>query len=417
MYPPSTPVEQLEAAKSFCEHHVLPQISLFERFKHVPVRIDKQKIVIGYLSADFHNHATSYLIAELLEQHDRNRFEIIAFSYGPNDRSSLRRRMEHAVRFVDVEKLSTLETVQAIRQLEIDILVDLKGYTKDSRAQIMAHRPAPIQVNYLGYPGSMGAPFMDYVIADAYILPRDQEINFTEKIVYLPDCYQVNDSTRKISSQQLNREEYGLPEQAFVYCSFNANYKISPDIFDVWMRSLRATPSSVLWLLASNKFAPANLCRAAAQRGVDPKRMIFAKPCEHLEHIARHRLADLFLDTFPVNAHTTASDALWAGLPLLTISGQSFISRVAGSLLTTLDLPELITTNLAEYETKALQLQREPARLMQIRAKLEQNRNHASLFNAKRFARKLENAYRQMWAIHCAGESPHSFCVEEDRHE
>jgi len=370
------------------------------------------KITVGYLSADFHCHATAWLIAELIEKHDRDRFAVFGYSYGPDDGSSTRHRLVEAFdRFVDVREESFAATAGRIAEDGVDILVDLKGYTQHARPEILALRPAPIQVNYLGYPGTMGAEWMDYILVDNYIVPVDQQPFFTENLVYLPGCYQVNDSRREISPSCRSRQECNLPPDEFVFCSFNNSYKITPAMFDVWMRLLKAVPGSVLWLLEGNRFAPANLRKEAEDRGVTAERLIFA-PREPLsEHLARHRLADLFLDTFPVNAHTTASDALWAGLPVLTLAGQTFASRVAGSLLRAVDLPDLIATSLDDYESTALRLARDRQGLAGLRARLEANRESCGLFDGGRFARNLEEAYSTMWGIHSGGEKPHRFAV------
>jgi protein O-GlcNAc transferase len=361
---------------------------------------DETQITVGYLSADFHAHATAWLIAELLEKHDRGRFAVFGYSYGPDDGSPTRQRLVKAFdRFVDVREMSFAAAAEQIAVDEVDILVDLKGYTQHARTEILALRPAPIQVNYLGYPGTMGAEFIDYILVDDYIVPADQQAFFDEKLVHLPGCYQVNDSRREISPRRPSREECKLPADEFVFCSFNNSYKITPEMFEVWMRLLRAVPGSVLWLLEGNRFAPANLRREAEARGVASERLVIAPRQPLPEHLARHRLADLFLDTFPVNAHTTASDALWAGLPLLTLAGQTFASRVAGSLLRTLGLPELIATSLDDYEAAALRLARDRDCLADLRARLEANRTTCGLFDGGQFARKLEKAYSTMWEI------------------
>src|SRR5262249_39254021 len=277
------------------------------------------RIRIAYLSADFHGHATAYLTAQLFERHDRSRFEVVGVSFGPDDGSRMRARLVRAFdQFHDVRSKSDLEIANLLNELQIDIAVDLKGHTKGSRPRIFAHRPAPIQVSYLGYPGTTGAEFIDYVIADPIVLPFDQQPFYTEKIVHLPECYQVNDSQRQIAERTPTRREAGLPDQGFVFCCFNNNYKITAPVFDVWMRLLAAVEDSVLWLVRDNAAAENNLRKQAAARGIDPARLVFAEKQPLADHLARHRLADLFLDTLPYNAHTTASDALWAGLPVLT---------------------------------------------------------------------------------------------------
>jgi len=361
------------------------------------------KIRLGYLSADFHQHATAYLIAEVFERHDRARFEVAAYSYGPDDRSGMRARLKGAFdRFLDIRPLAHGEAARQIHEAGIDILVDLKGYTTHARTEILAYRPAPIQVNYLGYPGTMGAEFMDYIIADPFLVPEDRQPFYSEALAYLPDCYQSNDTKREISEQVPSRAECGLPERGFVFCCFNNTYKITPAFFDIWMRLLHAVPGSVLWLLEANAAAKTNLRREAAARGIDPERLIFA-PRQHLpEHLARHRHADLFLDTLPCNAHTTASDALWASLPLLTCAGETFAGRVAGSLLQACGMPELITTSPEAYEAIALKLASEPSRVAVLRRRLEQQRLSAALFDIARFTRNLEAAYIRMWEEFCS---------------
>lgn len=361
-----------------------------ERYPHDRIRL-------AYLSADFCDHATAYLMAGLFERHDRSRFETIALSYGPDDASPMRQRLARAFeRFIDVRTLSDAAAARVLRDLEIDIAVDLKGHTTDARPAILAHRPAPVQVSYLGFPGTTGMDFIDYVLADRHVLPESEQAAWSEKVVYLPECYQANDASRAIADRAPSRAKAGLPSQGFVFCSFNNNYKITPPVFDAWMRLLRQLPSSVLWVLEDNSEARRNLQREAEARGVEPARLVFAPRVPHAEHLARHRLADLFLDTLPYNAHTSASDALWAGLPLLTCTGNAFAGRVAGSLLHAVGLPELVTYSLAEYEALALQLAANPARLSALRARLAANRLTAPLFDTDRFRRHLEAAYLRM---------------------
>ncbi len=372
----------------------------------------KTKMIIGYLSADFRSHAVAYLIAELIEKHDRSRFAIHGYSYGPDDGSAMRRRLVRAFdRLVDVTNLPHSQAARRIADDEVQILVDLTGYTNYARTEILALRPAPIQVNYLGYPGTMGASFIDYILVDDDIVPSDQQPFFTEKLVHLPGCYQVNDSRREIASRTPSRAECGLPEAGFVFCSFNNNFKITPEMFDVWMELLKEVPGSVLWLLEGNRFAPANLLREAERRGVTAERLVFAPRKPLAEHLARHRLADLFLDTFPYNAHTTASDALWVGCPVLTMAGETFASRVAASLLHALGLPELITRSLADYQDAALRLARNAGLLSSLRERLEAGREESQLFNGDRFARNLETAYSIMWEIYASGEPARAFTV------
>ncbi len=365
------------------------------------------RIRVGYYSADFHEHATAYLMAELFEAHDARRFELHGFSFGPDRRDRMRARIGAAFdRFHDVSGLGDMEIAQLSRASGIDIAVDLKGYTQDARPGIFAQGCAPIQVSYLGYPGTTGAEYFDYVIADRIVIPPEHQTDFTEKVVYLPGCYQVNDSRREIASGPVSREKLGLPEDAFVYCCFNNNYKILPETFDAWTRILKAVEHGVLWLLEDNPTAARNLRREAEARGVDGNRLIFAKRLPLDEHLARHRAADLFLDTMPCNAHTTASDALWAGLPVLTRMGRSFASRVAASLLNALSLPELITDSMAEYEAKAVELALSPDTLRSLRARLAYNRTASALFDGTSFARRLEAAFVAMHARHMAGLAP-----------
>jgi len=370
------------------------------------------KIKIAYLSADFRLHATAFLIAELLEFHNRSRFEVVGLSFGTDDNSDIRADLIKSFdQFHDVRFKSDLDAAKLVHELKIDIAVDLKGYTQDARPGILAHRPAPVQVNYLGFPGTMGADFIDYVIADKIVLPFDQQPYYTEKIVHLPDCYQVNDTKRRIAGDKPTRLQAGLPESGFVFCCFNDNYKITPPIFDVWMRLLRLVDGSVLWLLSDNASAEQNLRKQAAGRGIDPSRLVFAKRIPLKNHLPRHHLADLFLDTIPYNAHTTASDALWMGLPLVTCQGKAFAGRVAASLLNAVGLPELVTHSLAEYEALAFKLATEGSLLQSIRQKLARNKESYPLFDTKRFRSHLEAAYTTMWKIYQRGESPRSFDV------
>lgn len=365
------------------------------------------KIRVGYYSADFHNHATAYLMAELLEEHDANRFELYGFSFGLDEHDDMRKRISSAFQqFFDVRDKTDREVAQLSREFGVDIAVDLKGYTGDSRAGVFVERCAPIQVNYLGYPATVGTGHIDYIIADRTVIPQEARTDFSEKVVYLPHSYQVNDSKRKISQRVFTKQDTGLPATGFVFCCFNSNYKILPATFDGWMRILNAVENSVLWLLEGNATAAGNLRRQAEARGVNRGRLVFAKPIILEQHLARHRLADLFLDTLPCNAHTTASDALWSGLPVLTCMGKSFASRVAASLLTALDLPELIEDTPEAYEAKAIALATHTDLLQGIRQKLARNRLTSPLFNGRLFARHLESAYEAMYARHLDGLRP-----------
>lgn len=373
------------------------------------------KIRIGYFSADFHNHATAYLMAEMFERHDKTRFEVIAYSFGAITQDAMRTRLRAAFdAFVEVGHLSDGDIAALARRDGIDIAVDLKGFTGEGRNKIFAHRAAPLQVSYLGYPGTMAADYMDYLVADPVLIPPEHQRDYAEKIIYVPHSYQVNDSTRLIAKNSPDRAKLGLPEAGFVFCCFNNNHKITPSVFDIWMRLLRALPGSVFWLLADNDAAVANLRRAAIARGVEAHRLIFADRMELAEHLARHAAADLCLDTLPYNAHTTASDALWAGLPVLTQLGQSFAGRVGASLLTALDLPELITESPAAYEAQALNLARNPARLSAIRRKLWAQRLTAPLFDGGRFARQIEAGFVKIMQRHQSGLPPDHIMIADD---
>jgi len=375
-------------------------------------RVPDGKIRIGYYSADFHNHATSYLMAELFEAHDDQRFELYGFSYGPDRQDEMRKRVSDGLgQFIDVTQKSDREVAKISRDMGIDIAIDLKGFTKDSRTGVFAERCAPIQVSYLGYPGTTGAHYIDYIVADKTVIPQESQQFYSEKIVYLPHSYQVNDSKRKISDKVFTRHELGLPESGFVFCCFNNNFKILPETFDGWMRLLQTVEGSVLWLLADNPTAVRNLQKEAQNRGVDPHRLVFAPRMPLDEHLARHRLADLFIDTFPCNAHTTASDALWAGLPVLTRTGQSFASRVAASLLNAIGLPELITEDQMQYEHRALSLAQDPVLLAEIKTKLVQSRSKSPLFNAQLFAKNLEAAYEEIYRRSLEAETPNHIDV------
>jgi protein O-GlcNAc transferase len=373
----------------------------------------RERLRLGYLSANFGAHPVAHLLAGVIEHHDRRRFEVLGYGFGKDDASTLRRRLTGAFdRFVDIADMDDREAARFIHADDVDVLIDLNGFTPDCRAKILAYRPAPIQVNYLGYPGTMGADFIDYIIADRFVVPPDQQAFFSERLVYLPECYQCNDDKRAIAERTPSRRECGLPEQGFVFCCFNDNYKITPSFFDIWMRLLRALPESVLWLYASNGLVKANLAREAEARGIAPERLVFASRVPQIEdHLARHRVADLFLDTLPYNAHTTASDALWAGLPVLTCAGDTFAGRVAGSLLHTIGLKELVTTALEDYEALPLRLARDGALLASLRARLARNRHTYRLFDTARYTRHPEAAYWRMNELRRAGQTPTAFAV------
>ena len=355
------------------------------------------RIRIGYFSADFHLHPVMCLMAEMYEQHDRSKFEIHAFSFGPDIKDEMHARLVKGVEvFHDVRSKGDSEVAALARSLGIDVAVDLNGYTTHARTGIFSYRAAPVQIHYLGYPGSMGSPYFDYIVADPIMIPPDYQKFYTEKVLYLPNSYQVNDGAQKISDKIMSRTDFGLLEDAFVFCCFNNNYKITSDVFDVWMRLLANVEGSVLWLFKANQAAVENLRNEALKRGIEPGRLVFAERMPLSEHLARQRLADLFLDTFNYNAHATASGALWAGLPVLTKMGESFPSRAGASLLNAVGLPELITSTAQEYEDVALRLAAHPHELKVLKDKLGCNLKTTSLFDAALFARHIESAYEKM---------------------
>jgi len=395
------------AAALYADDEHPPQAPLYrgERYNH-------QKIRLAYLSTDLRAHAVGFLIVGALEHHDKTRFETIAISIGADDGSEVRGRIVSALdRFIDVRDRSDFEAARLMRELEIDIAVDLNGYTGDARTGIMAYRAAPVQVNYLGYPGTMGAPYIDYIIADPVVIPESARGDFSEQVVYLPDTYQANDSKRRVSTKPLTRGDAGLPDHGFVFCSLSSSYKFAPPMFDAWMRLLRAVDGSVLWLLQDNSEASANLRREAQARGVNPERLIFAPHVPPEEHLARQHLADLFLDTLPYNAHTTASDALWMGLPVVTCTGATFPGRVATSILHAAGLHELVTASLSDYESLALRLANDGNALAAVKKKLASPRGGCPLFDTGRFTRHLEAAYTGMWERHLRGIRPEGFSV------
>jgi predicted O-linked N-acetylglucosamine transferase (SPINDLY family) len=374
-------------------------------------RYDHDKIRIGYVSGEFRQQATSILMVELFELHDKHRFELFAFDNGDDDGSDIRRRITAAFdHTVDIADMGDAAAAATVRQNEIDLLINLNGFFGQARTGVFSRRPAPIQINYLGFPGTIGADYIDYIIADPIVIPQQHEDFYTEKIVWLPECYQVNDSKRPVAEMP-TRAEVMLPDDGFIFCCFNNSYKIAPEVFDVWMRLLDQVDGSILWLIEDNAAAADNLRREANRRGIEPERLVFAPRVSPAEHLARHRLADLFVDTLPYNAHTTASDALWAGVPLLTCLGSTFPGRVAASLLQAVGLPELITHSLGDYEALALRLAREPGLLSSLKARLAQNRNSSPLFDTKRFARHVEAAYVTMWERHRRGKPPIRFAV------
>jgi predicted O-linked N-acetylglucosamine transferase (SPINDLY family) len=395
------PLEQLRAAR---EHARTVQSTATP----LPPRraVARERLRIGYVSADFQRHATAYLMAELFERHDRGRFESFLYSLGRDDGSATRQRLRAAGdHFIDVQGLSSRALAERIRADGIDILVDLKGYTLDARPAVFAYRPAPVQVAYLGFPGTSGADFIDYIVGDPQVTPLAHAAHYSEKIAQLPGCYQCNDGTRALPRPP-SRASQGLPQDALVLCGFNQPYKISPAVFDVWCRLLHELPRAVLWLLAWTPQAPEALRAEAARRGIDARRLVFAGTVDQATHLDRVACADLFVDTWPCNAHTTASDMLWAGVPVLTFSGRSFASRVAGSLLHAVGAPELVCADVASYQALALALGRDDARRQALRTKLEAARQGAPLFSGASIAPQLEALYERMWSRALAGLPP-----------
>jgi protein O-GlcNAc transferase len=407
----TTAEEQLRAARRFYRVNVQPRPQPEPPPRRRRAAADG-RLTVAYGSADFHEHATAYLAAEMFELHDRSRFRFIAYSYGIDDGSPMRARLTAAFEVFRNVRHMGLDEVRAQAEADgVDIFVDLKGYTKQARLDLLSRRLAPVQVSYLGYPGTLGSDCMDYVIGDRFVTPMAHEPFYSEKIVQLPDSYQINDRRRPLDGRVPTRAEYGLPENAVVFCAFNTTYKINPMMFGAWMRLLQAEPGSVLWLFEANAEANDNLRREAASRGVDPARLVFAPKRPLADHLARHRLADLAVDSFPYTGHTTTSDALWTGLPVVTLLGETFASRVAAGLLNAAGLPETVATSLEAYEEMALRLARDPATLRAYRERLETTRMQVPLFDSLRFTRHMERAYETMWAVHESGAPPRSFAV------
>jgi predicted O-linked N-acetylglucosamine transferase (SPINDLY family) len=370
-------------------------------------RYDNSRIRVAYMSADFRDHPVSYLIPRLLELHDRNRFEVYGFSLMEETTSAFGARVKRAFEHFEVVKnVGDVELARMLRDLRIDIAIDLMGPTNFNRKEVLSMRPCPIQVSYLGYPGTSGTEFLDYIIADAYVVPSGFERFYSEKIVRLPDTFQCTDAERRAADPAVTRSEVGLPDAAIVYCCFNNSAKFSPAIFDLWMQILRQVPRGVLWLFAGHPTLQQNLAKEATARGIDAKRLFFAPRVEYPLHLRRMMLADVFLDTLPFNAGTNASDALWAGVPVVTRSGEAFASRMAGSLLHAIGMPGLITNTPEEYVALAVRLGNDPALLAATKAKLAANRLTQPLFDTDRFRRHLEAAYVAMWERTQRGEPP-----------
>ena len=388
------PAVQLEAARRFVSKKVMPNVPAIAN----PKGYGHSRIRIGYCSSDFSLHPVSMLMVELFELHDKQNFEVYAYCWSPEDGSGLRQRVINAMdHYTRINLMTDLEAAQKIRSDEIDILIDLQGQTAGARANLLAYRPAPIQITYLGLPATTGLPSIDYVIADRFLIPEATAQYYSEKPLYMPDVYQVSDRKRGVGARP-SRESCGLPARGFVFCSFNNNYKFTPEVFDVWMNILRRVPESVFWLLADNQWAEDNLLCEAEARGIERSRFIFANRVSPEDYLARYQIADLFLDSFPFNAGTTANDALWMALPVLTCTGRSFASRMAGALLTAAKLDELICYNLLDYEEKAVRLAKNPAECLRLRKHLHEVHDNGVLFDTPRFVRNLENSFKQLMA-------------------
>jgi protein O-GlcNAc transferase len=394
---------KINAKVSFSQKTLPPKL----RPSHMPKRLR-----VGYFSADFKEHPASYLMFKVIECHDRSLFDVYGYSIGQPKLDKMREKISGAFDvFRDIHSLSDIEALKTIHNDKIDIAIDLTGYTNQGRTGLFSYSPAPVQINYLGYPGTLGTDFIDYIVADQNLIPKNFQQFYTEKPIYLPHTYWPTDNTRIISRKVQTKGDMGLPNNGFVFCCFNNSYKISPTEFDIWMRLMAKVDGSVLWLLKSNKLVKENLKKEAEARGISGDRVIFAEKVENSEHLARHRLADLFLDTFNVNAHTTANDALWAGLPLVTKLGKGFAARVAGSILNAMGLPELVTETEQEYEALILKLATNPMKLAKIKEKLANNRFTQPLFNTELYTRHLENGYQQAYQNYFDGNLPQTIIV------
>lgn len=404
---PSTPERLQDCARlSASKLEILP-------WEEQSAPVADSRIRVGYFSPDFRNHPVTHLVAGLIEQHDRSRFEVHGFNIGPVVDDPWRQRMVKAFdHFHDVMEISDDKVVALAREAGLDIAVDLTGYTQFSRTSIFAKRVAPIQVQYLGYVGSMGADFIDYTIADEVVIPENERQFFDEKIIYLPHTYQVNDNKKVISDKNFSRQELGLPDKGFVFCSHNNLYKITPDAFDIWMRLLGKVEGSILWLLKGAEEVADNFRTEAKKRGIDPGRLFFAEHASHADYLARFRAADLFLDTFHYNAGTTASDALWAGLPVLTCKGNTYVSRMAASILNAVGLPELVASSPQEYEGIATRLASNPEQLHSLRQKLAANKSTHPLFDTKLTTRHIEQGFLAAHERHQAGLPPDHIFVQ-----
>jgi len=402
----STPAEQLLCGQQWSQKIAQGRSPGFTHDRSCPPR----KIRLGYLSADFRDHPVAYAIAETIERHDRTRFDVLGYSYGPDDGSALRRRIETAFdRFIDLEAAGNDEAARQINTDAVHVLIDLTGYTRFGRPRILVSRPAPIQVSFLGFLGTMGAEFIDYIVLDPFLAPSSQQGFYSEKVVHLTGGWWPGEIRWDTAEEVRQRTDYGLPEDAFVFCCFSTSYKITPPMFGVWMRLLRANPQSVLWLGFAGSAVEDNLRREAAERGIGPERLVFAPREPMAGYLARHRHADLFLDTLPYNACGTAYHALLAGLPVLTCAGETFAARTAGAMLLAAGLPELVTLSIEEYERLAMQLAREPGLLTEIRRRLARAQSSSALFDGERAVRELETAFARMWETWLRGEAPKPF--------
>jgi protein O-GlcNAc transferase len=388
---PTTPEQQLTYTRRWCDAYFSP---VARTNRPTDTAKSRARLRIGYFSSDFYEHAVAYLIAEVLELHDRQEFEVIAYSYGPDDQSSMHARLRSACEhFVELAREPDDLAARRIQDDQLDILVDLKGHTMGARTSLLARRLCPIQINWLGYPGTMGAAFIDYIIADNFLIPPAKASAYAERVLRMPHCYQPNDRKRAVAAT-LPRAEYGLPTDAFVFCCFNQAYKITPEVFAVWMRLMHATPGSVLWLLQDNRWATNNLKGAALAHDISPDRLIFAPKVPLALHLARYRAADLALDTLPYTSHTTASDALWSDCLLVALCGDTFASRVSGSILTAGGLPELVTKSLDEYERLVLRVTTDHSFRESLQSRLVSGRLSSPLFDSHKFTRDLEILYR-----------------------
>ena len=373
-----------------------------------------KRIRIGYFSTDFKEHPVAYLIAKVLEQHNRDQFEVFGYSIYGSSSCIMRQRLKKSFdSFTDVQSMSDRDIALQARQDKIDIAIDLNGYTQNARTGIFAYRAAPIQINYLGYPGTLGADFMDYIVADRFLIPVENQKYFSEKQIYLPDVYVPTDNTLPFSNEPPSRFDLGLPDDSFVFCAINNSYKVNQRVFDIWMSLLKNVSNSVLWLLETNKIVKANLEKEANKRGVTSDRLVFAKNVSHEKYLSQFHQADLFLDTFPYSAGATASNALWAGLPIVTKSGQSYTARMAGSMLNAIGLPELITQTEKDYEALILELATNPTKLCKIKEKLAINRLTQPLFNTELYTKHLENGYQQAYQNYFDGHLPQTIIVQK----